>query len=195
MNLKQLVGLGALSLALTFATTGCGIFEPDDADDPYKTDIAGGGDAKLGGPGTGADLSGPGGFGNPGEGPGKNDPFGEVIPGLTLPTVYFAYDQARIGTSETPKLDQIAAYLQQHAGTGVIIEGNCDERGSEEYNRALGERRALAAKDYLASKGIDESRMKTVSYGEDKPADAGHSPEAWAKNRRDEFIGVYLKNK
>ena len=76
----------------------------------------------------------------------------------------------------------------------MIIEGNCDERGSAEYNRALGERRAIAAKEYLTAKGIDANRIKTVSYGVEKPADPGHNDQAWAKNRRDEFIGGKLKH-
>jgi peptidoglycan-associated lipoprotein len=70
----------------------------------------------------------------------------------------------------------------------VKIEGNCDERGTTEYNLALGDRRAKAAMDYLTAQGVDAARLTTISYGKEKPVDAGHNEEAWAKNRRDEFI-------
>lgn len=104
-------------------------------------------------------------------------------------TVYFAYDAADVPSSERPKLDELAKYLLDNAGTGVIIEGHTDERGSDEYNRALGERRALAVKGYLGLMGIAESRMQTISYGEDSPASAGAASEAdHALNRRAEFI-------
>jgi peptidoglycan-associated lipoprotein len=104
-------------------------------------------------------------------------------PEIKLPIIYFAFDKSDIGTSERPKLDKTAEFLQGSKYC-LIIEGNCDERGSEEYNRALGERRAIAIKDYLQAKGIAADRMKTISYGEDKPAVEGHTPEAWATNRR-----------
>lgn len=112
------------------------------------------------------------------------------IPGLTFPAVYFAYDQDRLGTSETAKLDQVASYLSQHADVYLIIEGNCDERGSDEYNRALGERRAISVRNYLVGKGIPDARFKTISYGEERPAIQGHDESAWGKNRRAELIGA-----
>jgi len=85
-------------------------------------------------------------------------------------------------------LNELAAFLKANAGLKVSVEGHCDERGTNEYNLALGERRAKAAYDYLAAQGIDASRLSTVSYGEEKPADPGQNEEAWAKNRRDEFV-------
>lgn len=122
------------------------------------------------------------------------DDFGTPITGLTFQPVYFRFDQSSIDSNEAAKLDQVASYLKSNPGTGVVIEGNCDSKGSEEYNRALGERRALAAKDYLLNKGIADSRIRTVSYGEEKPAVVPDNDEASrAKNRRDEFIGVTLK--
>ena len=72
--------------------------------------------------------------------------------------------------------------------TAVLVEGNCDERGTEEYNRSLGERRALAGREYLIKLGIDADRVDTITYGEDRPADPGHNEAAWAKNRRDDFV-------
>jgi peptidoglycan-associated lipoprotein len=104
-------------------------------------------------------------------------------------TIYFDYDKSTIKSSQTAKLDRIAAALKSRPGKGLRIEGHCDERGTEEYNRALGERRALAAREYLVlQKGLDASLIDTISYGEDRPAEPGHNEAAWSKNRRDEFI-------
>ena len=77
--------------------------------------------------------------------------------------------------------------------TKLLVEGNCDERGTQEYNRALGERRALAAREALAKLNVDPMRVFTRSYGKDKPADTGHDEAAWAKNRRDDFVLLHPK--
>jgi peptidoglycan-associated lipoprotein len=103
-------------------------------------------------------------------------------------TVYFEYDRARIRSEERAKLAAVAEHLKSNSDDKLLIEGHCDERGTEEYNRALGERRALAAREYLASLGIKGDRVRTVSYGEDKPSVDGHDESAWSKNRRGEFI-------
>jgi peptidoglycan-associated lipoprotein len=103
--------------------------------------------------------------------------------------VMFDYDSARIRPSEISKLEAVAAYLKSNPGK-LVIEGHCDERGTAEYNRALGERRALAARDELDKLGIDSSRMSTISYGKDRPVDMAHDEAAWAKNRRCEFVVV-----
>jgi peptidoglycan-associated lipoprotein len=103
---------------------------------------------------------------------------------LGFPTIYFAYDQDRLGVSERVKLDAVANYLKDHTNLGLIVEGHCDERGSDEFNRALGERRAISVKDYLISAGVPAERVKTISFGEEKPADTRHSEEAYSKNRR-----------
>ena len=103
--------------------------------------------------------------------------------------VLFDYDSARIRPSEDSKLQTVAAYLKANPGK-LVIEGHCDERGTAEYNRALGERRAIAARDELEKLGVDTSRMSTISYGKDRPSDPGHDESAWAKNRRDEFVIV-----
>ena len=121
------------------------------------------------------------------------DDFGTPITGLSFQPVYFRFDQFEIDSTEISKLDQVAAYIMSNPGTGVVIEGNCDSKGSDEYNRALGERRALSAKNYLLNKGISDSRIRTVSYGEEKPAVPNTDDAARAKNRRDEFVGVTLK--
>lgn len=102
--------------------------------------------------------------------------------------VYFDFDRSTIKDSEKSKLDFVAKYLKENSETKIQVEGHCDERGTEEYNRALGERRALAAREYLINAGVSGTRIYTISYGEDKPADPGHNEAAWAKNRRCEFV-------
>ena len=103
-------------------------------------------------------------------------------------TVHFKYDSAAVQNTEKSNLQAVAAALSADASTKLLIEGNCDERGTEEYNRSLGERRALALREALAKIGVDPSRVRTISYGKDKPADTGHDEEAWAKNRRGDFV-------
>ncbi len=103
--------------------------------------------------------------------------------------VYFAYDRSTVGVSERPKLDTLAEYMKQNPAYSVVIEGHCDERGSAEYNRGLGERRALAVRDYLVNLGISESRLETLSFGKERPAVANASSESdHALNRRAEFV-------
>ena len=103
--------------------------------------------------------------------------------------VLFEYDSARIRPSEESKLQTVAAYVKSNPGK-LVVEGHCDERGTAEYNRALGERRALAARDELVKLGVDTSRISTVSYGSERPSDSGHDEGAWSKNRRCEFVVV-----
>jgi peptidoglycan-associated lipoprotein len=120
---------------------------------------------------------------------GDNHPGWKENPEALKPqTVYFEFDKSSIKSSEQSKLEDVANYLKSNAAAAVRVEGNCDERGTEEYNRSLGERRALAAREYLVRLGIDASRVDTISYGEDKPAESGHSEAAWSKNRRDDFV-------
>ena len=102
-------------------------------------------------------------------------------------TIYFDFDKSDLRADAREGLQANAGYLKSNSGVAVTIEGNCDERGSNEYNLALGKRRAEAAYKYLVDLGIDGSRMTTVSYGEEKPAVEGHNELAWSKNRRDEF--------
>ena len=103
-------------------------------------------------------------------------------------TVYFDFDKSTVKESERGKVQAVAAFLKNEARTMLQIEGHCDERGTAEYNRSLGERRALGVREYLATLGIAGERINTVSFGEDRPADPGHDEAAWAKNRRAEFI-------
>jgi peptidoglycan-associated lipoprotein len=107
---------------------------------------------------------------------------------LAAYTILFAYDSAVVRDNEQSSLQSVAQQLQSNPSDQLLVEGNCDERGTEEYNRSLGERRALAAREALAKLGIDPSRVHEISYGKDKPADTGHDEAAWSKNRRDDFV-------
>lgn len=107
---------------------------------------------------------------------------------LSADTVYFAYDSSAIKPSEESKISAVADYLKSNASAAVEVDGHCDERGTEEYNRSLGERRALAIREKLVADGVDASRVDTVSFGKDKPAVEGHDESAWSKNRRGEFV-------
>ncbi|HEV2750253.1 MAG TPA: peptidoglycan-associated lipoprotein Pal, partial [Gemmatimonadales bacterium] len=100
--------------------------------------------------------------------------------------IHFDFDKATIRGEDASILDQKVAILQANPGLRIRISGHCDERGSDEYNLALGNRRAIAAKQYVVSHGIDAGRIETASYGKERPTDPGHNEEAWAKNRRDE---------
>ncbi|MSU34222.1 MAG: hypothetical protein EXS36_03750 [Pedosphaera sp.] len=102
-------------------------------------------------------------------------------------TVYFEYDRATLRKSEMAKLAAVAEHLKSNPGDALQIDGHCDERGTEEYNRSLGERRALAAREYIVNLGVQADRIRTLSYGEDHPGVDGHDEAAWAKNRRCEF--------
>ena len=205
---KNLIMSGVLTLALAIINTGCGVFESDSPDpkDQYYRDLpkkqqgAGGnganqaGDADLNG-GAGSNLAGaqqPGEFG-PGTGVSNTyDGFGTPIQGVTFTPVYFGFDQFAIGSGETNKINDVVTYLNGNPGTGVVIEGNCDDRGTEEYNRALGERRAIAAQEQILAAGIAPNRVKTISNGKSKLAAQGENEDAHRLNRRDEFIAVKL---
>jgi len=116
----------------------------------------------------------------------------KAAPGVELQTalqnIYFNFDAADLSEESRSILTKNGDYLSKQSSVKVRIEGNCDERGSDDYNMALGERRAKAAKDYLVNLGIQSDRLITISYGEEKPVDPGHDEAAWAKNRRAEFV-------
>ncbi len=109
-------------------------------------------------------------------------------------TIHFDYDKAIVKASEVGKLQSVIAALKASPQNKLLIEGHCDERGTEEYNRALGERRALAIRERLAKAGISPDRLRTTSLGEDAPAALGHTEAAWAKNRRGELVLLKPKN-
>ena len=106
---------------------------------------------------------------------------------LDFRTIYFAYDKSELRPAAKSDLKYNAEVMRQHPGARLFVEGHCDERGTNEYNLALGERRARAAKSYLVDLGVPASRVATASYGEERPVVKGHNEQAWAKNRRDEF--------
>ena len=106
--------------------------------------------------------------------------------------VHFNFDSAVVLDKEQANIASVAQALQDQS-LKLLVEGHCDERGTEQYNMSLGERRALALREALGKVGIDQMRVKTISYGKDKPADPGHNEAAWAKNRRGEFILLHPK--
>ena len=113
----------------------------------------------------------------------------EALGAVTLTSnIYFDFDRSAITDASQPELKTNAAWMAANPGRSVILEGHCDERGTREYNMALGDRRANAAKEYLVRLGVEPSRLKTISYGEERPADPGHNEDAWAKNRRVHFV-------
>jgi peptidoglycan-associated lipoprotein len=104
---------------------------------------------------------------------------------------YFTYDEATLDGAAQDALQSSATWLRgEGAAYNLLIEGHCDERGTEQYNLALGDRRANTAKDYLVTLGINAGRIRTVSYGEERPADEGHDEGAWSKNRRAHLVLV-----
>ena len=137
------------------------------------------------GPGAGQGPGGPGGPGSGGVGtvglPGSRADFLASVPS---DRVFFALDSYSIDEKDRAVLDAQAAWLQRNPNVHVTIEGHCDERGTREYNLALGDRRANAAKNYLASRGVSPARMTTISWGKEKPEALGSDEESWAKNRR-----------
>src|SRR3989475_4033864 len=110
----------------------------------------------------------------------------EEVRGMIAAMIHFDFDKSVLRGDDIGTLDQKVAGLQANPNLRIRISGHCDERGSDEYNLALGNRRATAAKQYLVSHGIDAGRIETISYGEERPLAQGHDEGAWAQNRRDE---------
>lgn len=182
--------------AIVVLSAGCGSDRPPEdlsqtvpeaSADPYG----------AGANGTSLNSTGGDAFGN-GTAPGKwmspaevgaadKDGWREADPSgnrLNMPVIYFAYDSDYLVPSETANLDKIANYMSDKPTLGLVIEGHCDQRGTEEYNRALGERRANAIRTYLEKRGVPGNRIKTLSFGEDKPAVTGNGEDIWKQNRR-----------
>ena len=107
-----------------------------------------------------------------------------------LKDVFFDFDKAVLRDDAKKTLDENIQWLKTEAAVKIMVEGHCDERGTNEYNLALGERRAKAVREYLAAGGIDDKRLKTISYGEERPFVLGHDESAWKWNRRGHFIVV-----
>jgi peptidoglycan-associated lipoprotein len=124
----------------------------------------------------------------------KEEPLKEptqAVAETALEKVYFDFDSYVLSAAARDALSKNAAYLLKKNPTAKVqIEGHCDERGSDEYNLALGEKRAKAALNYMVALGVPAPRLSFISYGKEKPADPGHDEAAWAKNRRDEFVVI-----
>jgi peptidoglycan-associated lipoprotein len=200
MKVSKLTYLLVIAVALTFASTGCRK-RPTNV-----TNIPGGAsspkDQGPAGINTGTKLPpeqqpigdpAPPGGGNQSPKWSNPDNFNEDRASLAAHTVYFDFDSSVVKSSEKSNVEAAAAYLKANPNVGLRIEGNCDERGTEEYNRALGERRALAARELIVASGVEADRVVTVSFGKDKPAVSGHDEAAWAKNRRDVFVVLIPK--
>lgn len=114
----------------------------------------------------------------------NNDPY---VPGTTRlisRTFYFGYDRAVINPDDLAALEMHATFLRNNRDRSIVLEGHCDERGTREYNLALGERRSDAVRSFLTSAGVSPRQIETVSYGEERPEDSGHTEASWTRNRR-----------
>ncbi len=195
MKINKLIYALAFTLAITLASTGCRHQPVGITHIPSTTP------PPISNPGTGPTL-------NQGEQVGENPMPPGTIPtanswdlsqynedrdALAADTIHFAFDSAVIRDDDQPKLQAVAEAMAADPNAKLLIEGNCDERGTEEYNRSLGERRSLAAREALSKLGVDPMRVRTISYGKDKPVDPGHDEQAWAKNRRDDFVLLHPK--
>jgi len=180
--------------ALMLAVTGCK-YDDDGSDTANGADVAQAGDDNAAGKdlgGEGADL----GKVTGGDGlPATAVPFDQLYKRCTdvdFAPVYFGFDASNLAPAELAKVEAVAKHLTERQDRVTIIEGNCDERGSNEYNLSLGELRAIAIRDYLVRLGISADRIQTKSYGEEKPAVQGQGEAVWSKNRRGEFA-IYQK--
>ena len=175
MKFSTILALFAMTLAVV--STGC------------KYDKAGKGGA--GGAGSGSDINGQDISGETGSiagaSEGKFEDLYTRCTDVNFAPVYFGFDSTVVPQGELGKIDAVAQHLTDKTDRVVVVEGNCDERGSSEYNMSLGENRAIIIRNYLVQSGIAADRIQTRSYGAEKPAVDGHDESAWAKNRRGEF--------
>ena len=166
--------MGVLALAAGLAlAVGCSSDDGPEGMDPGGA--GGGGYEDLGSGVSGGDIA------------GRSAEGTEAARRMGLRTIYFDYDQSAIRTDARQALRNNFDILRQRSDVRVELQGNCDERGSSEYNFALGERRAKAVRDYLAQLGLSSSQMASVSFGEENPAVMGHGESAFSKNRRVDF--------
>ena len=170
--------LAVFAVALSVAATGC------------KYDKAGKGGAGNGA-GSGSDINGQDISGETGSisgaSEGKFEDLYTRCTDVNFAPVYFDLDSTVIKQGELAKIDAVVQHLTAKTDRVVVVEGNCDERGSSEYNMSLGENRAIIIRNYLVQSGITADRIQTRSYGSEKPAVEGHDESAWSKNRRGEF--------
>jgi peptidoglycan-associated lipoprotein len=111
----------------------------------------------------------------------------EIMANSPLKDIYFEFDSSTIKPYYFPKLNEIGNWMKKNRNIKIAVEGHCDERGTIEYNLALGQKRAEVVKNYLISLGVDDASIKTISFGKEIPADSGHGEDSWAKNRRASF--------
>ena len=181
--------MAVIAIAVAFAAPGCKYSSINNG----KNGSGAGGLAGA----QGSDISssvGDGGMEGPIANAGER-PFEEYCTRCTdvdFAPVYFGFDSTVVPQGEVGKIDAVIQHLSSKPERVVVIEGNCDERGSNEYNMALGENRSGIIRNYLVQGGIDASRIQTRSFGEEKPAVDGHDESAWARNRRGEFA-IYQK--
>jgi peptidoglycan-associated lipoprotein len=197
MKMMKLIYPLAFALAVTL-TTGCHNHKASITPLPgsRSTTIGGDKDPNTLPPGSGLPPEPGVGVGTGGGKQADLDTFEGMIKdpaALAAYTIHFAYDSSSIKKSEQANLQSVAQALSSDTSTKLLIEGNCDERGTQEYNRSLGERRALAAREALSKMGIDPLRIRTISYGKDKPVDPANNEAAWSKNRRDDFVLLHPK--
>jgi len=122
------------------------------------------------------------------DGDGIPDKPMDSMSSYNLADIHFDFDRYDLRAQDRETLSRHAQWLTDNASTRILIEGHCDERGTVEYNLALGEKRARTAKDFLENYGVSSSRLEMVSYGKERPLDPGHDETAWAKNRRASFV-------
>jgi peptidoglycan-associated lipoprotein len=190
MKASRLTYLMVIALAFTFAATGCKRKPKGVTELPNRPGRVGPGSSIPIGNTFDPNANGVNGI-NSTELPGNIDP--DVMKNdretLQAHTVQFAYDSVAIRSTEQSKVDAVASYMKSAPGhVALLIEGHCDERGTEEYNRALGERRALALRETLMSAGVSGGRVVTRSYGKDRKVDTGSSEASHARNRRGVFV-------
>ena len=175
--------LAVFTMALAVVSTGC----------KYdKAGKGGAGDGTTGSDITGQDISGGDTGTIAGASEGKFEDLYTRCTDVEFAPVYFGFDSTVVPQGELGKIDAVAQHLTAKTDRVVVVEGNCDERGSSEYNMSLGENRAIIIRNYLVQNGIAADRIQTRSYGAEKPAVDGHDESAWAKNRRGEFA-IYQK--
>ena len=199
MKSHQIVFSLALALAATLATTGCKHkpvkVTPIPGHQPaYVGNVNPNNTLGSGGTYSGMDTSSGSGVNSADNGAVATAPL-DLFEGMIKDkaalapyTIHFSFDSSVIRGSEQANISAVASALNANPSDKLLIEGNCDERGTEEYNRALGERRALSAREALIKAGISPERIRTISYGKDKPVDPAHNEAAYAKNRRDDFV-------
>ena len=202
MKLKKLLYPLVMAIAATLATTGCkhkpiGVTPIPGPEQPIVGNQGANPNTLPPGEALGGMGENPSGVSSTGSGSSDGTPTAPLAmfegmvkdkAALAAYTIHFAFDSSVIRDSDQANISAVAAALNANPSDKVLIAGNCDERGTEEYNRALGERRALAARQALINAGISADRIRTISYGKDRPVDPAHTPAAWAKNRRDDFV-------